>query len=144
MASFFVSRIDTLIDGKIDATLKNATTRCRSGCCCEALQGKVAIANAKLTYQSLQENLQRSALAGSGGARRANAARPLGQHRHEESGVQRRLYVEELIGPDTVDTIPPATFDAFRDHGKPRASLEEDVDAARETMASISRESESR
>ena len=44
------------------------------------------------------------------------------------------LYVEELIGPDTVDTIPPATFDAFRDHGKPRQSLTEDVEAAHKTM----------
>ena len=44
------------------------------------------------------------------------------------------VYVEELIGPDTVNTIPPATFEAFRDHGRPRASLTEDVDAARDTM----------
>jgi transaldolase len=49
------------------------------------------------------------------------------------------LYVEELIGADTVDTIPPATFDAFRDHGKLRASLTEDVDAARKTMEDMAR-----
>ena len=48
-------------------------------------------------------------------------------------------YVEELIGPDTVDTIPPATFDAFRDHGRPRASLEEDVPSARATMETLAR-----
>ena len=47
------------------------------------------------------------------------------------------LYVEELIGPDTVDTIPPATLDAFRDHGKPRASLTENVDAAHRTMETV-------
>jgi transaldolase/glucose-6-phosphate isomerase len=49
------------------------------------------------------------------------------------------LYVEELIGPDTVNTIPPATLDAFRDHGKPRASLEDNVDAARNTMHDLAR-----
>jgi len=49
------------------------------------------------------------------------------------------LYVDELIGPDTVNTIPPATFDAYRDHGHPRASLEEDVDAARKRMSDLAR-----
>ncbi len=47
------------------------------------------------------------------------------------------IYVEELIGPDTVDTVPPATFDAFREHGRPRASLEEDVAGARDTLAAL-------
>jgi transaldolase len=47
------------------------------------------------------------------------------------------LYVEELIGRDTVNTVPPATFEAFRDHGHPRASLEEDVDAARDILATL-------
>ena len=47
------------------------------------------------------------------------------------------MYVEELIGPDTVNTIPPATFDAFRDHGKPKASLEADIDAAQDTMDTL-------
>ena len=49
------------------------------------------------------------------------------------------LYVEELIGPDTVNTIPPATLDAFRDHGQPRASLTEDVDAANRTMETVAK-----
>ena len=61
----------------------------------------------------------------------------MGEHEHEESKVRDVLYVEELIGPDTVDTIPPATFDAFRDHGKPRASLTEDLEGARKTMADL-------
>ena len=47
------------------------------------------------------------------------------------------VYVEELIGPDTVNTMPPATIDAFRDHGQPRASLLEDIDAARDTMSTL-------
>ena len=63
------------------------------------------------------------------GARRAAAA--VGQHEHEEPAYRDVLYVEELIGPDTVNTVPPATFDAFRDHGRPAPSLEEDVDGAR-------------
>ncbi len=49
------------------------------------------------------------------------------------------LYVEELIGPDTVDTIPPATMDDFRDHGRVRASLEEDIEGARRTMDDLAR-----
>ena len=47
------------------------------------------------------------------------------------------VYIEELIGPDTVNTMPPATFDAFRDHGRPRASLVEDVESAADTMATL-------
>ena len=49
------------------------------------------------------------------------------------------MYIEELIGPDTVNTVPPATYDAFRDHGKPRASLEENIPAAQQTMDSLER-----
>ena len=71
-------------------------------------------------------------------AGRANAARAVGQHQHQGSRATRDvLYVEELIGPDTVNTIPPATFDAFRDHGKPQASLEADLDAAHDVMETL-------
>jgi len=83
--------------------------------------GKVAIANGKLTYQRYwQFSAER---AGSLAKKRPDAARPLGQHQYKESNYRDVLYVEELIGKDTVNTIPPATFDAFRDHGKLRNSL---------------------
>ena len=58
----------------------------------------------------------------------------MGQHQHKNPAYRDVLYVEELIGPDTVDTIPPATFDAFRDHGKLRQSLTEDLASAHKTM----------
>ena len=112
---------------KIDDRLENRQTRRRRRC--SGAWWKVAIANAKLTYQRTR-NFQRPAMEGSCLQRRANAARAVGQHQHEESKLSDVLYVEELIGPDTVNTIPPATFDAFRDHGKPRRRLEENVPAA--------------
>ena len=49
------------------------------------------------------------------------------------------LYIEELIGPDTVNTIPPATYDAYKNHGHPHATLEKDVDAARQTMSNLAK-----
>ena len=96
-----------------------------------ALTGKVAIANAKLTYQRYQElfsGRRWQALAGRG----AQAQRLLWASTGTKNPNYRDVvYIEELIGPDTVNTMPPATFDAFRDHGRPRASLVEDVEVRR-------------
>ena len=97
-----------------------------------ALKGKVAIANAKLAYRDYKRLFS--------GARwkklEAKGARPqrllwasTGTKNKDYSDV---LYVEELIGPDTVNTVPPATVDAFRDHGKLRDSLEENLDDAQQ------------
>ncbi len=102
-----------------------------------AIHGKVAIANSKLCYQRYKKRFA--------GARweklRAKGARvqrllwaSTSTKNKDYSDV---LYVEELIAPDTVNTIPPATMDAFRDHGKVRLSLEEDVDQARQVMAAL-------
>src|SRR5216683_3937822 len=114
VASFFVSRIDSLIDSKIDATLKTETDAKKKGLL-ESLQGKVAIANARRTYQKYQELFGGSrwkALAAKG----AQTQRLLWASTSTKNPKYRDvLYVEELIGADTVDTIPPATFDAFRD-----------------------------
>ena len=82
------------------------------------LTGRVAIANAKLAYQRYQE------LFGGGAGSwppRANAAPTGASTGAKNPGYRDVVYVEELIGPDTVNTIPPATFEAFRDHGRPRA-----------------------
>ena len=129
VASFFISRIDTLIDGQLAARIKTAKTP-EEQATLRGLQGKVAIANGEADLPALQANFQRAALEGAGGSRRADAARALGQHEHEESRVSgTRTTWKNLIGPDTVDTIPPATYDAFRDHGHPRPSLEEGIDA---------------
>ena len=136
VASFFVSRIDSLIDSKIDATLKTETDAKKKGLL-ESLQGKVAIANARRTYQKYQELFGGSrwkALAAKG----AQTQRLLWASTSTKNPKYRDvLYVEELIGADTVDTIPPATFDAFRDHGKLRPSLTENVTGANKTMADL-------
>ena len=136
VASFFVSRIDSLVDSKIDATLKTETDAKKKGLL-ESLQGKVAIANARRTYQKYQELFGDSrwkALAAKG----AQTQRLLWASTSTKNPKYRDvLYVEELIGADTVDTIPPATFDAFRDHGKLRPSLTENVAGANKTMADL-------
>jgi len=136
VASFFVSRIDSLIDGKIDEKLKTATDPAQKALF-ESIHGKIAIANAKLTYKKYQElfgGARWSALAAKG----AQTQRLLWASTSTKNPKYRDvLYVEELIGADTVDTIPPATFDAFRDHGKLRNSLTEDVNAARTTMDNL-------
>ncbi len=136
VASFFVSRIDTLIDSQIDAKLKTATDAKQSALL-SSLQGRVAIANAKLTYHKYHEiygGPRWKALAAKG----AQTQRLLWASTSTKNPKYRDvLYVEELIGADTVDTIPPATFDAFRDHGRVRASLTENLDDAAKTMLAL-------
>jgi transaldolase / glucose-6-phosphate isomerase len=136
VASFFVSRIDTLIDSQIDAKLKT-TTDAKQSALLSSLQGRVAIANAKLTYHKYHEiygGPRWKALAAKG----AQTQRLLWASTSTKNPKYRDvLYVEELIGADTVDTIPPATFDAFRDHGRVRASLTENLDDAAKTMLAL-------
>jgi transaldolase len=140
VASFFVSRIDTLIDSQIEAKLKTETDANKRALL-TGLEGKVAIANARLTYRKYQEiyNTPRwKALAAKG----AQTQRLLWASTSTKNPKYRDvLYVEELIGKDTVDTIPPATFDAFRDHGRVRPSLTENVDEAAKVMASLEKAS---
>jgi transaldolase / glucose-6-phosphate isomerase len=138
VASFFVSRIDTLIDNQIADRIKKSQDTSEQATL-RGLEGKVAIANAKLTYQRYKKIFS--------GPRWANLSSLSAQTQRvlwaststKNPKFSDVLYVEELIGPDTVDTIPPATYDAFRDHGKPRASLEENIPAAQETMATLER-----
>lgn len=136
VASFFVSRIDTLVDNQIETKLKTVTDAGQRALLTN-LEGKVAIANAKLTYRKYQQLFSSErwkALAAKG----AQTQRLLWASTSTKNPKYRDvIYVEELIGPDTVDTIPPATFDAFRDHGKLRASLIENVDEAAKTMADL-------
>jgi transaldolase / glucose-6-phosphate isomerase len=133
VASFFISRIDSAVDAIIDAKLK-ASKDAREQEQLKSVQGKVAIANGKQTYEKYQEIFSTSrwkALAAKG----AQTQRVLWASTSTKNPAYRDvLYVEELIGPDTVDTIPPATFDAFRDHGKLRQSLTEDLPSAHKTM----------
>jgi transaldolase/glucose-6-phosphate isomerase len=136
VASFFVSRIDSAVDKQLDEKIARAndpTEKERLA----ALKGKVAIANAKLAYQEYKRLFS--------GARwdrlAAKGARPqrllwasTGTKNKDYSDV---LYVEELIGPNTINTMPPATLEAFRDHGKPRDSLEENIEDARRVLAEL-------
>jgi len=138
VASFFVSRIDTLVDTMLAERAKNAKTPADQAFAL-GLQGKVAIANAKLAYQSYKKifgDARWQALASRGGQTQRVLWASTGTKNPAFSDV---LYVEELIGPDTVNTIPPATYDAFRDHGHVRASLEEGVPEARQTMENLAR-----
>ena len=138
VASFFVSRIDTLVDGKIEEKLKTVTDAGQKALL-ESIRGKVAIANARVTYKKYQELFggpRWKALAAKG----AQTQRLLWASTSTKNPRYRDvIYVEELIGADTVDTIPPATIDAFRDHGKLRPSLTENVEGAAKTMANLSK-----
>jgi len=136
VASFFVSRIDSLVDSIIETKLKTEKDGAKRDLV-TSLEGKVAIANAKLTYKKYQElfgGARWKALAGKG----AQTQRLLWASTSTKNPKYRDvMYVEELIGAETVDTIPPATFDAFREHGKLRASLTEDVGKAAKVMANL-------
>jgi transaldolase/glucose-6-phosphate isomerase len=138
VASFFVSRIDTLVDSIADEKLKSAADAGQKALL-ESIRGKIAIANARLTYKKYQELFggpRWKALAAKG----AQTQRLLWASTSTKNPKYRDvLYVEELIGADTVDTIPPATFDAFRDHGKLRPSLTENVDGAAKSMADLAK-----
>lgn len=121
VASFFVSRVDTILDPKLP----------------EALRGKAAIVNAKLAYQHYKTEFfspRWKTLEKAG----AKAQRLLWASTSTKNPQYRDvIYVEELIGPDVVNTVPPATLDAFRDHGQCRPSLEQDASGAREEWLAI-------
>jgi len=136
VASFFISRIDSLTDSLLNDQIKKETDPARKTKL-QSILGKVAIANGKLTYEAYQKIFSTprwKALATKG----AQTQRVLWASTSTKNPAYRDvMYVEELIGPDTVDTVPPATLDAFRDHGKPRLSLTEDLPAASKTMADL-------
>src|SRR5271156_740895 len=139
VASFFVSRIDSLIDSRLEEMMDHHDTDAAKRALIASVHGQVAIANAKLTYKKYQELFSGprwKALADKG----AQTQRLLWASTSTKNPKYRDvIYVEELIGADTVDTIPPATFDAFRDHGKVRNSLTEDVPAAAKVMENLAK-----
>jgi transaldolase len=122
VASFFVSRVDTAVDG----ALKKLGTKEASD-----LLGKVAIANCKLVYRRFREIFYGKAFAALRG-RGARVQRPLwASTGTKDPAYSDVLYVENLIGPDTVNTLPPATLDAFRHHGRVKGStIEEELKKA--------------
>ena len=136
VASFFVSRIDGKIDGAID---KRVAANDPETAALKAVRGKVAIANAKLAYQHYLEVMASprwQTLKEKG----ANPQRLLwASTGTKDKAYSDVLYVEELVGDETVNTMPPATMDAFRDHGTVRPSLTEDIDGAKHTLAEAER-----
>jgi transaldolase / glucose-6-phosphate isomerase len=136
VASFFISRIDSMVDALVKAKLKTSTDP-KEQALLRSLLGKVAIANAKITYQRYKEiysGADWKPLA----AKNAQTQRLLwASTSTKDPSYPDVLYVNELIGRDTVNTIPPATFDAFRDHGTPKASLEADLDSAHDVMDTL-------
>jgi transaldolase/glucose-6-phosphate isomerase len=136
VASVFVSRIDTAVDNQLEFRIRRSDDE-NEKIKLSSLLGKAAIANAKMQYQRFKEifSSERFARLKAKGAR---VQRPLwastGTKNPNYSDV---LYVESLIGPDTVNTLPPATFTAFRDHGKVRVTIEENLDEAKRTLAKL-------
>jgi transaldolase/glucose-6-phosphate isomerase len=138
VASFFISRIDVSVDAIVEGRLKTSKDP-REQEQLKSLLGKVAIANGKETYVSYQKIFSGDrwkALATKGAQTQRVLWASTSTKNPNYSDV---LYVEELIGPDTVNTIPPVTFNAFRDHGHPRASLTENVEAANRTMETVAK-----
>ncbi|HEY2663399.1 MAG TPA: bifunctional transaldolase/phosoglucose isomerase, partial [Candidatus Binataceae bacterium] len=138
VASFFVSRIDSNVDARIAAKLKTVANSAEQAAL-RGVTGRVAIANAKLAYRIYQEATASDrwqALAQKGAQTQRLLWASTSTKNPAYSDV---LYVAELIGPDTVNTIPPATLDAFRDHGRPGHTLTADLEDARDTMDSLER-----
>ena len=135
VASFFVSRVDTLVDGMLDKLAAASTPGQRARA--EALRGKIGIANAKLAYQDWRRRTadrRWTRLAALG----ARPQRLLWASTSTKNPLYRDvMYVEELIGSETVNTMPPATFEAFRDHGRVRPTLESDVEGARRALSEL-------
>jgi transaldolase len=135
VASFFVSRVDTEVDGRLDALIAKATPLERERL--QTLKGRAAIANAKLAYRLFTQKFSGprwDALAKQG----ARVQRPLWASTSTKNPAYRDvMYVEELIGPDTVDTMPPATIEAFRDHGVVARTVDKKVAVAEAVLKEI-------
>jgi transaldolase len=134
VASFFVSRVDSEIDKRIDAIIAAEPAKAAT---LGALKGKAAIANAKLAYALFQKKFtggRWDTLAAKG----ARVQRPLWASTSTKNPAYRDvMYVEQLIGPHTVNTLPPATLDAFRDHGEVKRTVDRDVEAAHKVIADL-------
>jgi len=135
VASFFVSRVDTEIDKRLDGLIAKAAPAEKERL--QMLKGRAAIANAKLAYKLFRQKFSGprwEALAKQG----ARVQRPLWASTSTKNPAYRDvMYVEELIGPDTVDTMPPATIDAFKDHGVVARTVDKKVAVAEGLLKEI-------
>ncbi|MCB0071578.1 MAG: transaldolase [Caldilineaceae bacterium] len=134
VASFFVSRVDSNVDARLD---KLATDDPTNAAQYEALKGKIAVANAKLAYAQFEEVFagpRWDALQEAG----AHVQRPLWASTSTKNpAYPDLLYVDTLIGPHTVNTMPPATLDAFRDHGTVKRTIDQGLDAAKHALGAL-------
>ena len=136
VASFFVSRVDSAVDPLLEALVRSAPGG-RVAEQAARLLGRTAVANAKIAYETFLRIFAGEPFA-SLRARGARAQRPLWASTSTKNPAYRDVYyVEELIGADTVNTMPPATLDAFRDHGRVRDSLTENVREAHAVVAQL-------
>jgi len=135
VASFFVSRIDTMADDRINKKLQDEPGK--DGQALANIRGKVAIANAKLAYQMFKEMFsgprwEKLAKRGARPQRLLWASTGTKNKDYPDT-----LYVDTLIGPQTVNTMPPETMDAFRDHGTPKSTIETDIEGAKKVLATL-------
>jgi transaldolase len=137
VASFFLSRIDSNIDAKIDAKLKQGVDRIEKEAELRAIKGKIAIANAKIAYQEYKKIIQSDrwkALSAKG----ANVQRLLwASTSTKDPQYSDVMYVDELVGPDTVNTLPPSTIEACADHCNPTNRVETGVEGAYNLIESL-------
>ncbi|MGE5252685.1 MAG: transaldolase [Planctomycetaceae bacterium] len=134
VASFFLSRIDVLVDPLLERRMKEGSGQAAAA---KNLRGKVAVASAKIAYQMYREIFQDGSfrdLAGRGAQPQRVLWASTSTKNPEYSDVK---YVEPLIGPETVNTLPLKTIDAYRDHGNPAPRLEEDVEESRKDLAKL-------
>ncbi len=135
VASFFVSRVDTEVDKRLEEKIESTTPAAAARL--EKLKGRIAVANAKLAYALFRERFQGprwEALAAQG----ARLQRPLWASTSTKNPAYRDvMYVEDLIGPDTVNTMPPATIEAFRDHGEVKQTVDRNIDGERKLIAEL-------
>src|SRR6266550_198177 len=135
VASFFVSRVDSMIDTDLEFRARHTSGEEKAGL--EALCGKAALANAKLAYARFKEIFygdRFAALKAKGAQVQRQLWASTGTKNPKYSDV---LYLDNMIGPDTVNTVPPATYTAFRDHGKVALTLEQGLDECREVISKL-------
>jgi transaldolase len=136
VASFFVSRIDTAVDKELERRIAQITDPDEKAKL-QSLLGKIAIANAKVAYQRYKKIFHGARFAAMK-QKGAQVQRPLWASTSTKNPVYPDVYyVEALMGPETIDTLPPATIVAFRDHGRPRISIEDNLDQERVRLARL-------
>jgi transaldolase len=137
VASFFVSRVDTNVDKKLDAIMKDEKRSDADKKLAQSLRSKFAIANARVAYEEFEKvfGSERFAKLAAKGVR---PQRPLwASTSTKDPALPDLYYVEALVAPQSVNTVPPETFTAYRDHGDPKVRIHDDLDAAHAAYESL-------